>query len=171
MDTMNITKIVGGLCGALLVYLLINWVAESLYHTGGGHGEGEHTAGYVIEVEETETKDPSGDEPTMEELMALAEIEKGAKIFAKCKACHKIEDGANSVGPHLFGVLDRAIASVDGFGYSGALTGLGGNWGIEELNKFLQKPSDYAPGTKMSFAGLKKPMDRANLIMYLSTIK
>lgn len=170
MDTMNITKIVGGLCGALLVYLLIQWGAEILYHTGGGHGDKEHTAGYVIEVAEASESVSEGDGPSLEELMAAADVEKGAKVFAKCKACHKLEDGANGIGPHLYAVVDRPIGAIDGFGYSSAMAGFGGNWDIENLNGFLEKPSKHMPGTKMSFAGLKKPKDRADLIAYLKTI-
>ena len=170
MDTMEITKIVGAACGALLIYLMINWAGESLYHVGSeGHGD-EVTAAYIIEVEETSGEAEAEEGPSFEELMASADAGKGEKGFSKCKACHKIEDGANSTGPHLYGVVDRAIASVAGFNYSDALAGLGGNWGPEELNGFLESPKNYAPGTNMGFAGIKKAEDRADLIAYLAAI-
>lgn len=170
MDTMEITKIVGAACGALLIYLLINWGAESLYHVGSeGHGE-EMAAAYIIEVEETSGGEEAEEGPSFEELMASADADKGAKGFSKCKACHKIEEGANGTGPTLYGIVGRAIASVPGFSYSDALTGLGGNWGPAELNGFLESPKNYAPGTKMGFAGVKKAEDRADLIAYLATI-
>ena len=170
MDTMEITKIVGAACGALLIYLMINWAGESLYHVGSeGHGE-EMAAAYIIEVEETSGGAEAEEGPSFEELMASADAGKGEKGFSKCKACHKIEDGANGTGPHLYDVVDRAIASVAGFNYSDALIGLGGNWGPEQLHGFLESPKNYAPGTKMGFAGIKKAEDRADLIAYLATI-
>jgi len=100
-------------------------------------------------------------------ILAAADAEKGAKVFSKCKACHKL-DGSNGTGPYLDGVMGRDIGSIDGFGYSAILTELEGNWTPEAMNAFLLDVKGYAPGTKMSFAGLKKETDRANLIAYLS---
>jgi len=74
------------------------------------------------------------------------------------------------VGPHLYSLIDRPIAIVDGFGYSEVLATKGGEWDIETLQAFLEDPKGWAPGTKMSFSGLKKPEDRADLIAYLQTI-
>lgn len=173
-DTMTITKAGAAVIGALLIFLLGSWAADSLYSTeAGGHGhEGEHaTTGYVIAT------DAGGSAPAEEEeavpfadLLAAADAGKGAKVWGKCKACHKLEDGANGTGPHLYGLIDRPIAGVAGFGYSDALAGLGGNWTVDELNAWLEKPKAYAPGNKMTFSGLKKETDRANLIAYLQTI-
>ncbi len=167
-DTMTFTKIVGGVCGALLIFLLGKWAAETLYHTGGGHGD-EHAQGYVIET--------GGDEPAEEavevafaDVLATADAGKGAKVFGKCKACHKLEDGANSTGPYLFGVVDRPVGTAAGFtSYSGALEAVAEVWTAETLNEFLASPKGYAPGTTMTFSGLKKIEDRANLIAYLAT--
>ncbi len=172
LDTMTFTKILGGFCGALLIYLLGSWAAEEMYHTGGGHGHGEHDQAYVIEVEDAE---PEGEEEVVEvDVVALiteADAAKGAKVFNKCKSCHKLEDGANGTGPTLFGVVNRSVAAIDGFGYSSAATSHGGAWGYEELYAFLENPKGYMPGTKMTFAGLRKSADRANLIAYLETVK
>lgn len=164
MDTMITTKAAAAVCGALLVLLLGKWAAEEIYHVGG-HGE----PSYVIEVAEAEA---ASDEPevSFEELMAAADVAKGAKVFKKCSACHKLEDGANATGPHLYGVVNRAKAAVDGFGYSGALAGMDGDWTAENLDGFLAKPGAYAPGTTMSFSGLKKQKDRVNLIAYLDSL-
>lgn len=164
-DTMTLTKATAALCGSLLVLLLGKWAAEGLYHVEA-HGE----ASYVIEV--ADSGSAAADEPEVDftELLAAADVDKGAKVFKKCSACHKLEDGANATGPHLYGVVGRAKASVDGFGYSGTLAGMGGDWSVENLNAFLLKPSAYASGTTMSFPGLKKDKDRANLIAYLQTI-
>lgn len=164
MDTMTTTKVTAALCGALLVFLLGKWMAEILYHVDG-HGE----QAYVIEVEETEASDDA-EEVSFADLLAAADIDKGAKVFKKCSACHKMEDGANSTGPYLYGVVGRAIGGANGFGYSTTMGGMGGDWTPEELDAFLTKPSAYASGTSMSFAGLKKPQDRANVIAYLDSL-
>ena len=110
MDTMTGTKVLGGFCGALLIYLLGNWAAEELYHVGGSHG-GDHAAGYAIEVAEAEVEaeDMEDEGPQFAELYLAADIDKGAKVFGKCKACHKLEDGSNGTGPHLYAVVDRAV--------------------------------------------------------------
>ncbi len=172
-DTMTSTKIIGAFCGALLVFLLGSWAADALYSMGGGHGEGEHEASYVVEVAGADNAEAATEEqgPTFEELMASADAGKGAKVFTKCKACHKVEPGENATGPSLFGVVGRPIDSAPGFSYSGALLQVGETWTPENLNHFLTNPKAAAPGTAMGFAGLKKDTDRANVIAYLSTLK
>ncbi|MBL6945093.1 MAG: cytochrome c family protein [Rhodospirillales bacterium] len=103
-----------------------------------------------------------------EVLLAAASPDAGKKTFKKCKACHTIGKGeASKVGPNLWNVVGADRAARDGFKYSDALSGLGGNWGYEELNAFLTKPKAYAPGTKMAFAGVKKAADRAAVIAFL----
>ena len=103
--------------------------------------------------------------PTILEL-----TEKGAKVFKKCQACHKVEPGVNATGPSLYGVVGRQVASEAGFGYSDAMKAHGGDWTPEALNEFLHKPSAAAPGTAMSFAGLPKIGDRADVIAYLDSL-
>lgn len=171
-DTMTSTKIIGALCGTFLVFLLGKWAIETIYHVGpSGHG-GEHQNAYVIATDEGHGEEAAAQEEEVDfaAILASADADKGAKIFSKCKACHKLEAGANGVGPTLFGVVGRDIASVDGFGYSTVVGGLPGNWTPEHLNEFLTAPKTYAPGTKMTFKGLPKVQDRANLIAYLGTI-
>lgn len=173
-DTMTVTKVGGALAGALLIFLLLNWASEIIYSTdteGSKHEEAPKAA-YVIEVEE----ESAGDEAAGEEMVDVAALvaagdpEKGAKVFAKCKACHKLKKGENATGPSLFGIVGKDIAAAAGYGYSGALSGMDGTWTVEALFDFLTKPSAFAPGTKMSFAGLKKEKDKANLIAYLKTV-
>jgi len=173
MDTMNITKIVGGLCGALLIFLLLNWGVNSYYGLGEGegHAEGDMVQGYVIATNDAApAPEAAATGPTFEELLAAADVAKGKKIFSKCKACHKAEKGVNATGPSLYQVVNRPVGSIPDFSYSSTIAGLGGKWEPARLNKFLTKPGKYAPGTKMTFAGLKKAKDRANVIAYLETI-
>lgn len=92
----------------------------------------------------------------------------GPKNASKCTTCHAFEQGgANKLGPALWGVVGKDIASADGFAYSGALAGIDGAWTAEALDGFLLKPKAWAPGTKMGFAGLKDEADRANLIAWM----
>jgi cytochrome c len=182
MDTFELTKIVGATCGALLVFLVFNTGADSLFastapshHGASGEEEGEEVlAGYPIEVEEAASDE--GGEATEEvpfaELYAAADAAAGEKEFKACQSCHKLEAGANATGPYLHGVVDRPVASATGgFAYSEGMAGHGGNWDPESLNAFLTNPKEYVPGTKMNFKGISDPQDRANLIAYLATVK
>jgi cytochrome c len=161
MDTMEVTKFVGAVCGSLLVFLLIQTAAHALYST-----ESE-AVGYAIEVPEGgEGGEPAEEQVDVAALMGAADPAKGETVFKKCAACHKL-DGANAVGPHLDGVVGRAVAGVDGYSYSDPMAAHGGDWTPAELYAFLGNPKQDVPGTKMSFAGLPKPEDRANVIAYL----
>lgn len=101
-------------------------------------------------------------------LMKTANFDNGAKIFKKCATCHNADKGSgNKVGPNLFTVVGRKKAAIGDFKYSEAMIKKGGSWTRDDLNLFLTKPKDFVPGTKMGFAGLKKPQDRADVIMYL----
>ncbi|KUF12609.1 c-type cytochrome [Pseudoponticoccus marisrubri] len=164
-DTMTFTKVVGGVCGSLLVFLLGKWAAETMYHGGGGHGD-DHAAAYVIETGGGDEPPEPVEEVDFATLMAEADAGKGERVFGKCKACHKL-DGSNAVGPYLNGVVGRDIGAVDGFGYSGNLEQVGDAWTPENLNAFLENPRNAAPGTTMSFNGLSSAVDRANVIAYL----
>ena len=166
IDTMTATKVVGALCGTLLIFLLGNWAGELIYHVGSH----EEEQAYTIEVADAEEPAEEGDELPFAEVFAVADPGAGEAIFRQCSACHKMEDGANGTGPHLFGVVGRPIAAVGDFPYSAAFAELaGGEWTPEELSAFLQNPSEYAPGTKMTYRGLADVEDRANMIAYLDT--
>lgn len=170
-DTMTMTKALGAACGSLLVFLLGGWAAEAIYHPGGGHGDHAEQAYVIPTGDEEEVEVVEEEAPDFTALLASADTGKGERVFNKCKACHKLDDGANGTGPHLFGLVGREKAVVAGFGYSDSLTGMDGAWTADNLNAFLENPKGYAPGTKMSFSGLKKIEDRANLIAYLDTIR
>lgn len=172
-DTMTLTKIVASICVAMLIFLFANWGANAIFGLGeAGHEEHAENA-YPIKVETasesgaTEAAAAADSGPSVAELVAAADVAKGEKVFGKCKACHTVEAGKNKTGPSLHGVVGRPIGSVEGFGYSSAMAGHGGDWTVENLDAFLTKPKDFVPGTKMGFAGLKKPGDRAAVIAYL----
>lgn len=169
-DTMTLTKIVGGFCGAFLVFLLGGFFSEFIYHEPASH-DGEVHQAYTID---TGDDGHGGDEETAEvvfaDVYAAADAGAGERLFRQCQACHKVDDGANGTGPHLFGVVGRDVASVDGYNYSDAMGAKDGDWSPEALNGFLTNPKSYTPGTKMTYKGLADAEDRANLIAWLDSL-
>jgi len=125
-----------------------------------------HEMGYPIEgvVEEGAEEGPD-----LGTLLAAADPAAGEKVFAKCVSCHTInQGGANGIGPNLYGIIDKPVGKhAAGFAYSSDLAGHGGAWDYATLDAWLHSPKGLVPGTKMSFAGLSKPEDRANVIAYL----
>ena len=136
------------------------------------HAERPEKMGYTVEGVEAEA---SGDSAAAAELpieayLAKADPAKGADVFKKCGACHTDQKGGpNGIGPQLWDVVGRPRATEAGFAYSDALKGKPGNWDWDTLGEWLKSPKAFAPGTKMTFAGLSNPQDRANLIAYLNT--
>lgn len=135
------------------------------------HDERPEKMGYVVEGVEAE----AGGEPAaavipIATLLATADPAKGTEAFKKCASCHSInQGGANGIGPNLYGTLGEEIGKgKGGYAFSAALSGKGGKWDFDAMNAWLTKPSAFAPGTKMSFAGLSKGEDRANVIAYLN---
>ena len=167
MDSTEFNKIAGGVLMIFLVFLLLNFASKKIYGISEGH-HGEEVLAYAVEVDGDAGGAAEEETVDLAALVAAADSAKGEKVFNKCKSCHKVEDGANALGPHLWGVVGRDIGSVAGFGYSGILTELPGNWDLAALDAFLTNPKGYANGTKMAFAGLKKPEDRVNLIVWLN---
>ncbi len=130
------------------------------------------TMGYAIEGVEEEGGAGAAAELPLPNLLAKADVKAGEALFAKCKACHTAEQGgANGIGPNLYGVVGEAVAAGrGGFAFSDALKAKGGKWDFESLDAWLKNPKAYADGTKMSFAGLPKGEDRANVIVYLNSL-
>lgn len=108
----------------------------------------------------------------IEPKLAGANADAGKALFQKqCFTCHTADKGgANKVGPNLWGIVGRKKASHEGFSYSSALQGKGGDWSVEDINHMIFKPTAFVKGTKMAFAGLAKEPDRANIIAYLKTL-
>lgn len=124
-------------------------------------------AGYPIEDADASAGGESA--VPIANLLATADIAAGEKVFAKCAACHTInQGGANGIGPNLWGAFGKPHGHVAGFAYSDALKSIPGNWDFDGMDKWLASPRKYAPGTKMSFAGLSSAEDRANLMVYMN---
>ena len=153
----------GGICA-----LGLSIVSGKVFHAD--KPERPEKLGYVIEGVVSSEGEGGAAEVPIETLLASADVAKGEKVFAKCSSCHSINSGgANGIGPNLYGVLGKPHASVAGFAYSDALKSKSGPWTFEEMNKWLTSPKAYAEGTKMSFAGLGKAEDRANLMAWMNT--
>ncbi|MDG1996728.1 MAG: cytochrome c family protein [Emcibacteraceae bacterium] len=109
--------------------------------------------------------------PSIEELLQTASIEKGMSVFKKCAACHTTASGdRNKIGPNLYGIVGKDVATHSDFGYSDAMLAQEGGWSFDLLDRYLTKPKDAIPGNKMVFVGLKKGSDRASVILYLRSL-
>lgn len=164
MDDLEYAKIGGVICAGLLAFVGFGEVSKAVVSM-----DQVEEAAYVIELPEAEVAEVEEEVVPIGELMASADLDKGAKVFKKCTACHKAADGAaHGTGPNLYGVVGREIGGADGYDkYSGALPS-GEVWDFAALDGFLEKPRDWAPGTSMGFAGLKKPEERAAVIAWLN---
>ncbi len=170
-DTMTLTKAGAGLCAAFLLLLLGNWAAREIYEVGGYHGD-HHDQAYAIEVEDGDHGGEESNEPEVPfaEVYAAADAAAGERLWRPCAACHKLEDGANGTGPHLYSIVGRDKGAVSGFAYSDAMLASEGDWTPESLSQFIENPKAYVEGTKMVYRGMDDVEDRANLIAYLATI-
>ena len=156
--------------GAVLIVLWMVWggnqLGNRLVHAAPSPLRGSLAPEGADIASAGKTAEP--DKP-LPELLAMATPDAGAKSFkGKCASCHTVESGGKMlVGPNLHDVVGRDVASSPGFAYSGALTGLPGEWDYEKLNQFLTKPANYAKGTKMTFVGLPSGAERAQIIAFL----
>ncbi len=142
----------------------------AIVSSGFFHDERPEKMGYAIEGVEAEGE--GGDTgPSLNTLLASADVAAGEKAFAKCVACHTVnQGGANGIGPNLYGTVGEAIGQgKGGFAFSEALKSKGGTWTFEAMDHWLKSPREFAPGTKMTFAGMGNPADRANLIAWLNS--
>ena len=133
------------------------------------HSERPEKMGYPIAGVQEESAGGAAAEQPIEVYLATADVAKGEQTFNKCMACHHADKGgANQMGPNLWGVLGAPIGEGRGFAFSDALSKKGGSWNWDNLSQWLTSPKAFAPGTKMTFAGLSNPQDRANVIAFLN---
>ena len=164
-------KIIVSIVLAIILVLGINKITDAIYYV-----EKPEKSAYQIDnttaVSSSSTTQTDVITQSPENIMALfasTNAKDGEKVFKKCAACHSIaQGGGNKIGPALWGVLGRNAGSVSDYKYSKAIIAYGKPWSFDEMNGFLTKPKEWIKGTKMSFAGLKKPKDRASVILYMN---
>jgi cytochrome c len=170
MNSFELNKILGALLGACLVLVAMHIAAGEIFTP-----EKPAKPGYEIAVKE---EHPAGGAANaappavpIETLLASASADRGADVAKQCQACHNFQQGAGpKIGPDLYNIIGRKIASAQGFNYSAALKSKNGNWDFQTLNTWLTKPNSFAPGTAMTFAGISNDKQRADVIAYLDTL-
>ncbi|ULJ71449.1 c-type cytochrome [Rhizobium gallicum] len=166
---------VGALLGTIFVLMSVSIASEGIFHS-----EAPEKEGFAIVAEEAPAAGggeaaPAAAVVPIAKLLASADAKAGEAVFKKCQSCHDVtKGGPNKVGPNLYGLVDRPVASHEGFAYSSPMKDFskGGSekWTFDHLNHFLLAPKKQVPGTAMGFAGLPKEQDRANVILYLHTL-
>ena len=169
MDSFELNKILGAVLGTCLVLLSLNITAGAIFAP-----HKPEKPGYDIAVQEAAPAGkpgaPAEPEVPIAKLFASADMGRGETSAKKCAACHTLRKGEpNKVGPNLWGVIGRPKAGVAGFNYSAAMKAKGGNWTLDELNEYLKNPKAMVPGTNMTFAGIPRAQERADLLTFLNS--
>ena len=174
MDSFELNKVIGAFLAVVFVMFSVSLASDTIFAT-----HAPETPGYAVAVVEGGGAGAGGEAaaegPSIAELLQNADPAKGQAVFKPCTACHTAEKGgANKVGPNLWGIVNRPVASHEGFSYSAGMREFsqGGQvvWDYEHLSGFLKAPRSYVSGTAMAFAGVKKPEQEADLIAYLRTL-
>jgi cytochrome c len=175
MNSYEFNKIAGATLTALLVTTVIGFIGSALIHPIKLEKPVVTIEGAPAEPEANAAPAKPEEVPPVGPLLAKADVAAGKATFKQCQTCHTDEKGGpNRIGPNLWGVVDRKKATEPGFSYSEAMKKFAADskpdvWTFEEINKFISNPREHVPGTKMTFVGLKKPTDRANVLAYLRT--
>ena len=170
MDSFEFNKIAGAVLGTLLFMMGLGILSDAIFHSGV-----PKQSAYALPAAEAEGAGggatPAAAAVPLKDLLAKADAKKGEGLVKPCTACHSFEKGGpNKVGPDLYGVVNRPIASHEGFAYSDSLKSKGGNWTYENIDHFITAPKSFASGTKMAFGGEKDPARRADIIAYLRSL-
>ncbi|MBJ3776864.1 c-type cytochrome [Acuticoccus mangrovi] len=168
MDAFELNKILGAVLGALVFVMGLSVLSEIIFAP-----HGLDTPGYLINIDDSSAAAEAPKEVPFAVLLQQGDAGAGKAGARVCGACHNFEEGGpNGIGPHLWGVVGRPIASAEGFNYSSALKEYGADktWSYDELNGFIHAPQQDVPGTIMGFAGIKNDQDRANVVLFLKSI-
>ncbi len=168
MNSFELNKILGAVLGSVLILLAVHLGAQGLFAT-----EKPAKPGYEIVVAKAGAKAaPKKAETPLPVLLAHANVDKGKQIAKQCEACHSLAKGEpNKIGPNLYNVVDAPVAEGrGGYKFSSALKKKGGKWTYKDLFEWIKDPRAYAPGTLMTFSGIKSPEQRADVIAYLRTL-
>lgn len=169
MDSFELNKVLGAVLGTCLVLLALNITANALFSQ-----HPPQKPGYDIAVTEQPAPGakpgPAAPEVPIATRLASADLSRGETSAKKCQACHTFDKGGrNLVGPNLWGIVGRERATHAGFNYSAAMKSHKGNWTFEELDTYLTAPQKMVPGTNMTFAGIPRATERADLIAFLNS--
>jgi cytochrome c len=170
LDSFEMNKVLGAVLGTCLGVVALNIAAGAVFAP-----EKLAKVGYDINVPTTAPgaapSTPAQPEVPLGQLLASADINRGSEAAKKCATCHSFEKGGRAlVGPPLWGIVGRTKASIAGFNYSPALKQASGNWTIADLFTFVTNPKGMVPGTMMTFSGIPRPAERADLMAYLNSL-
>jgi cytochrome c len=170
LDSFEFNKIAGWLLAAALSILGISIGTHMAFRPIKPDKPSYVVEGVIAEADASAAAPVVADKP-IAFFLASADVAKGEAVFKKCGACHNAEKGgSNGIGPNLYGIVGNVHDHMPGFAYSDALMAMKGKpWNFDELNAWLTSPKAYAAGTKMAFAGISKPEDRAAVIAYLNS--
>lgn len=171
MSSLEVNKVFGAVLTAGIAFMVTGFVSGLLVHPKQPHGLAINLGPDPSAAPAAAPAAPAQADPILA-LLASANVANGQTVFGRqCAVCHSVNEGGRSgVGPNLYGIVNAKHAHAEGFNYSAALKGKPGPWTYDELNSWLTNPMQYAPGTRMAFAGIRDPKVRADVIAYLRSL-